>query len=141
MATQYRLAHLFTETASFTAEQQRFIRTVASVDFLIYRSVGLRPVLAIEVDGWGFHENKPEQLARDCIKNSIFEAAGLPVPLRLRTTGSEEERHIRAALDVALEHATPEALVLPEARTGPARSARPGRRTPRAGSVQREEQG
>ncbi len=126
VAPQYRLAHLFTETASFTAEQQRFIRTVASVDFLIYRSVGLRPVLAIEVDGWGFHENKPEQLTRDCIKDRIFEAAGLPAPLRLRTTGSEEEARIRAALDAALAHATPESLVLPKARTGPSRSARPG---------------
>ncbi|MDZ7915746.1 MAG: hypothetical protein U5O16_28650 [Rhodococcus sp. (in: high G+C Gram-positive bacteria)] len=28
--------------------------------------------MAIEVDGYQFHENKPEQLARDDVKNSIF---------------------------------------------------------------------
>lgn len=141
VAPQYRLAHLFTETASFTTEEQRFIRTTASVDFLVYRSVGLRPVLAIEVDGWAFHENKPAQLERDLIKDSIFQAAGLPLPLRLPTTGSDEEARIRAALDAALEHATPEPTVLPDARTGPSRSARPGRRAARAGSVQHEEHG
>ncbi|WP_226346866.1 AAA domain-containing protein [Agilicoccus flavus] len=136
VAPQYRLAHLFTETAAFTTEQQRFLRTTSSVDFLVYRSVSLRPVLAIEVDGWAFHENKPEQLERDRVKDSIFHTAGLPLPLRLSTTGSEEGARIRTALDAALEHATPESLVLSDARTGSSRSdRRPGRRAARAGSV------
>lgn len=98
---QYRLANLFTDLAGFDEEQRRFIRTTSSVDIVVYRSVSLRPVLAIEVDGWRFHENNPRQQVRDAVKDSIFAAAGVPL-LRLPTTGSGEHDRIKAALDSAL---------------------------------------
>jgi pyrrolidone-carboxylate peptidase len=58
------------------------------------------PVLAVEVDGFAFHENNPAQLVRDALKNDILAARGLPL-LRLPTTGSGEEDRIRRALDNA----------------------------------------
>jgi hypothetical protein len=43
----------------------------ASVDFVVYNRVTSEPLLAIEVDGFAFHENNPDQLARDRHKNDI----------------------------------------------------------------------
>jgi hypothetical protein len=75
----------------------------ASVDFVVYNRVTNQPLLAIEVDGFAFHENNPEQLARDAIKDDILRAHQMPL-LRLSTTGSGEHRRIRQALDDAEVH-------------------------------------
>lgn len=99
---QYRLIHLFGTPDIFDAEQLRFIRTTASVDFVVERPVSRKPLLAIEVDGWKYHENNPEQQARDRLKDSIFERAGMPL-LRLETTGSNEHERITRALHAALD--------------------------------------
>ena len=70
----------------------------ASVDFVIYRKCGNRFAFAIEVDGFAFHENNPEQLTRDRLKQAIFDKYGLKI-LRLPTNGSGEEQKILAMLD------------------------------------------
>ena len=70
----------------------------ASVDFVIYRKCGNRFAFAIEVDGFAFHENNPEQLTRDRLKQAIFDKYGLKIP-RLPTNGSGEEQKILAMLD------------------------------------------
>lgn len=75
----------------------------ASVDFVAYNRVTNQPLLAIEVDGFEFHENKPEQLARDALKDEILSAHRMPL-LRLPTTGSREHQRIRQALDDAETH-------------------------------------
>jgi very-short-patch-repair endonuclease len=62
-----------------------------------------RPLLAIEVDGFAYHENNPAQLERDSLKNEILHTYGMPL-LRLPTTGSGEEQRIRTALDQADAH-------------------------------------
>lgn len=77
--------------------QRAFVRSRSSLDFLIYNRITRRPALAIEVDGFGFHENRPEQLRRDALKDQVLESVGIPL-LRLATTGSDEERRIREAL-------------------------------------------
>jgi hypothetical protein len=59
-----------------------------------------QPLLAIEVDGFACHENRPDQQARDALKVEILDAHQMPL-LRLRTTGSGEDRRIRQALDDA----------------------------------------
>lgn len=41
----------------------------ASVDFVVYNRVTNQPLLAIEVDGFAFHENSPDQRARDALKD------------------------------------------------------------------------
>ncbi|MFD1531952.1 DUF2726 domain-containing protein [Pseudonocardia aurantiaca] len=57
-------------------------------------------MLAIEVDGFAYHEDNPTQLERDAIKDEILRTHQMPL-LRLPTTGSGEDSRIRRALDVA----------------------------------------
>lgn len=54
-------------------------------------------MLAIEVDGTGFHAAGSKQAERDMKKNSILEKCAVPL-LRLRTDGSGEKEKIRTAL-------------------------------------------
>lgn len=61
------------------------------VDFLLFNQMDKQPVLAIEVDGTGFHEVGSKQAERDIKKNSILEKCAVPL-LRLRTDGSGEKR-------------------------------------------------
>lgn len=79
-------------------EERRYVNNGASVDFVIHRKLDKSPVLAIEVDGFAFHENNPRQLDNDRLKDHIFDAYGLPL-LRLPTTGSGEELRIRMKLN------------------------------------------
>ena len=51
----------------------------------------------IEVDGFAFHENRPEQLKRDALKDSILKKYEIPL-LRLATNGSGEQERIIQAL-------------------------------------------
>ena len=66
----------------------------------MYNRVTNQPLLAIEVDGFAFHENNPDQRARDALKDEILDAHQMPL-LRLPTTGSREQQRIRQALDDA----------------------------------------
>lgn len=65
------------------------------MDFLLFNQMDKQPVLAIEVDGTGFHEARSKQAGRD--KNSILEKCAVPF-LRLRTDGSGEKGKIQTAL-------------------------------------------
>ncbi len=94
---QILLCNLVPTPDGLGKDQRAFIRRRSSVDFVIYNRITRRPVLAIEVDGFRFHEDRPEQQRRDALKDSILERFGIPL-LRLATTGSDEERRIRAAL-------------------------------------------
>lgn len=98
--SQILLRNLFADLSRLTPEQQAYVRLRASVDFVVSNRVTRQPVLAIEVDGFAFHENNPDQLHRDAIKNEILRAYRMPL-LRLPTTGSGEHRRIRQALDAA----------------------------------------
>ena len=69
----------------------------------MYNQVTNQPLLAIEVDGFAFHENNPDQQARDALKNEIMLAHQMPL-LRLSTTGSREHQRIRQELDNAEAH-------------------------------------
>ncbi|MBD5277532.1 MAG: DUF2726 domain-containing protein, partial [Bacteroides sp.] len=51
------------------------------------------PLLAIETDGYSFHNEKTEQFQRDRIKDKILALYGLPL-LRLSTVGHGEEQRI-----------------------------------------------
>jgi hypothetical protein len=100
---QVLLRNLLPGLSRLTAAQLAYVKHHASVDFVVYNRVTNQPLLAIEVDGFAFHENNPEQLARDARKNAILEAHQMPL-LRLATTGSGEERRIRQELDNAEAH-------------------------------------
>lgn len=63
------------------------------VDFLVYNRISKRAILAIEVDGYAFHQKETAQAKRDLLKNHIFELYYIPL-LRFSTTGSGERERI-----------------------------------------------
>ena len=67
------------------------------LDFLIINHVTKKPVLAIETDGYNFHNDETEQHKRDLMKDHILEVYGLPL-LRLKTTDSGEKEKITSKL-------------------------------------------
>lgn len=89
--TQIRLNQIAASTnPSVTAREHDFMAR-ASCDFVLYFKVGKTPLGVIEVDG-GSHD-RPDQAARDALKNSILEKSGIPI-LRLRTVESRIEEKI-----------------------------------------------
>jgi len=56
------------------------------------------PVLAIEVDGYKFHELNEKQRERDENKNSVLRKMAIPL-LRFSTVGSGEREKLNRALD------------------------------------------
>ncbi|MBV9649896.1 MAG: AAA family ATPase [Pseudonocardiales bacterium] len=84
---QVLLRNLLVDLSRLTPRHEAFVRHRASVDFVVYNRVTNYPLLAIEVDGFAFHENNPDQLKRDTLKNEIFQIYQMPL-LRLATTGS-----------------------------------------------------
>ena len=72
------------------------------LDFLIINHVTKMPVLAIETDGYTYHNNETEQHQRDLLKNHILEIYGLPL-LRLQTNESGEKGKIISSLNSILK--------------------------------------
>lgn len=97
-AVHVSLATLVKSYEPLTKEERQYARNpLTHVDFLLFNQMDKQPVLAIEVDGTGFHEAGSNQAARDMKKNSILEKCAVPL-LRLRTDGSGEKEKIRNAL-------------------------------------------
>jgi AAA domain/Protein of unknown function (DUF2726) len=103
VTSQVLLRNLLPDLGRLTLAQRAYIQHRASVDFVVYNRVTNQPLLAIEVDGFTFHENSPDQRARDALKDEILDAHQMPL-LRLPTTGSREHQQIRQALDNAEAH-------------------------------------
>ncbi|OAX54159.1 AAA domain-containing protein [Xanthomonas graminis] len=72
-------------------QRERAFMARASCDFVLYFKVGKIPLGVIEVDG-GSHD-RPDQLARDALKNGILAKSGIAI-LRLRTVESRIEERI-----------------------------------------------
>jgi hypothetical protein len=100
VSSQVLLRNLLPDLSRLTPAQRGYVQHRASVDFVVYNRVTNQPLLAIEVDGFAFHENSPDQRARDALKDKILDAHQMPL-LRLPTTGSREPQQIRQALDKA----------------------------------------
>lgn len=98
---QMLLRNLLPDLRRLTPEQAAYVKHRSSVDFVISNRITNRLVLTIEVDGFKYHEDNPEQLRRDALKDQIFATYGIPL-LRLPTTGSGEEEKIRRKLDEVL---------------------------------------
>jgi hypothetical protein len=64
------------------------------VDFVIFRKTSKQPLLAIEVDGYAFHNSNNNrakiQCERDAIKNKLLSEAKIPL-IRFNTTGSNKK--------------------------------------------------
>lgn len=60
-----------------------------------------QPVLAIETDGYSYHNDETEQHQRDMMKDHILSNYGLPL-LRLSTKGSGEREKIISSLNMVV---------------------------------------
>jgi hypothetical protein len=94
------LRNLLNTVDLLTPEELNFVNNRASLDFIIFRKVDKSCVLAVEVDGFAFHENNPDQLHRDALKDAILKKHKIPL-LRLATNGSSEREKIERALQEA----------------------------------------
>ncbi|OLU13194.1 helicase [Pseudomonas sp. PA1(2017)] len=88
---QIKLNQVASPTNPSLTERELAFMTRASCDFVVYFKVGKTPLGVIEVDG-GFHD-RPDQAARDALKNSILAKSNIPI-LRLRTVESRIEERI-----------------------------------------------
>lgn len=95
-AREYSLRDLVRDCSGLSDDEVQYIRNNARLDFLIYSTIDKAPILAIEVDGVGFHATAAQE-ARDRMKDRILSALGLPF-VRLSTNGHSEGERIRAAL-------------------------------------------
>ncbi|MFK4439183.1 hypothetical protein ABH897_003960 [Paenibacillus sp. RC73] len=98
---QVYLKNFLSSTDLLDEGERKYIKNNASLDFVVYHKLDKRPQLVIEVDGFAYHENKPEQLERDRKKDSILAKYKVPF-LRLKTEGSGEEQKVREMLDSVL---------------------------------------
>lgn len=82
------------ETSFMTIEERKYASNYSThLDFLIINAVSKQSVLAIETDGYSYHNEESEQYQRDLMKNHILSTYGLPL-LRLSTKGSNEKEKV-----------------------------------------------
>ena len=81
------------------SEEQRVyaMNPLTHIDLLIYSKISKKPVLAIEVDGYEFHNNNFKQEKRDIMKDNILNLFKIPM-LRLATNESGEKEKILLTL-------------------------------------------
>lgn len=72
-------------------ERQYALNDLTHVDFVIYKTIDNSPFLAIEVDGYKYHQDGTTQAERDELKNEILKKYNIPL-LRFKTNGSDEKR-------------------------------------------------
>ena len=93
------LRQVVKDTSLMSEEELRYAGNYNThLDFLIINRVSKQPVLAIETDGYSFHNDETEQHKRDLMKNHILQCYGLPL-LRLSTKGSGEREKVTAMLN------------------------------------------
>lgn len=82
----YPLCRLVANWELLTDEERQFAKMQWShVDFLIYNSLTKDPLIAIEVDGWAYHNDSTVQRSRDDMKDDILAKFDLTL-FRIRTT-------------------------------------------------------
>lgn len=102
VAPQVLLRNEFENLSGLSNEEVAYIKHRSSFDFVVYYRVGNRPAFAVEVDGYAFHRNRPDQERRDALKDSICHQKGLPL-LRLPTWHGDAERRLQGWMDAAVE--------------------------------------
>lgn len=91
------LQNLLNDTKLLTKAEAKFVVNRGSLDFVIFYKQDKSCKVVVEVDGFAFHENNPEQLKRDAMKDSILKKYHVPL-LRLATNGSMEKRKLEEVL-------------------------------------------
>lgn len=96
------LRQVVRDTSLMSEEELRYASNYSThLDFLIINRVTKQPVLAIETDGYSYHNDSTKQHNRDLMKNHILGCYGLPL-LRLSTKGSNEKERLTKELDSKL---------------------------------------
>ncbi|WP_430787200.1 AAA domain-containing protein [Virgibacillus flavescens] len=92
------LRMLIKDPVKLTDVERKFAMNILThTDFVIFNKIDRMPVLVVEVDGHAFHAANETQLKRDEMKDTILQKYGIPI-IRMKTTGSEEERVLRDKL-------------------------------------------
>lgn len=95
----YPIRYLINNTQGLSEREKKYaLHPSTHIDFLVINRVTKEPLLAIETDGYSFHNEKTEQFQRDRMKDKILELYGLQL-LRLSTVGYGEEPKIVDALN------------------------------------------
>lgn len=93
------LRNVIRDWSLLNEEEKRYISHYSThLDFLIINHVTKKPVLAIETDGYSYHNDETEQHKRDLLKNHILVTYELPL-LRLKTNESGEKDKITTQLN------------------------------------------
>lgn len=102
VATHVPLRHIIKDKTGLTQREMEFASNANShLDFLIFSRLSYQPVIAIEVDGYGYHDANATQVERDRVKDSIMGKYGIPI-LRFSTVGSDERRRLKETFAVVL---------------------------------------
>ncbi len=96
------LQQVVKNTDFLSAEEKKYAANYRThLDFLIINRVSKLPILAIETDGYSYHNDSTIQHKRDLMKNHILSTYGLPL-LRLSTKGSGERERITELLNALI---------------------------------------
>ncbi len=94
IVSHFPLNMIIKDTSLMTQEEFKYASNDwTHVDFLLYSKIDKSPLLAIEVDGYKYHNLNDKQTKRDSLKNSIFEKYGIKL-LRFSTKGSNEKQRL-----------------------------------------------
>ncbi len=96
---QFPMNKLIRDFSLLNERECEYARNSAThVDFLIFKRISKKPVLAVEVDGYEYHKTGTEQAERDKMKDRIMELYGVPL-VRCATNGSGEREKIVGRLE------------------------------------------
>ncbi len=98
----YTLNLLISDYSQFSEREYRYAKNSNThVDFVVFNKLDKLPILAIEVDGYKFHELNEKQRERDKLKNRILKYLGIHL-IRFSTVGSGEKEKLISELDKLL---------------------------------------
>lgn len=96
---QFPMNKLIRDFSLLNERECEYARNSAThIDFLIFKRISKKPVLAVEVDGYEYHKAGTEQAERDRMKDRIMELYGVPL-VRCATNGSGEREKIVGRLE------------------------------------------
>ena len=96
---QFPMNKLIRDYSLLNERECKYARNSAThIDFLIFKRISKKPVLAVEVDGYEYHKAGTEQAERDRMKDRIMELYGVPL-VRCATNGSGEREKIVGRLE------------------------------------------
>ncbi len=87
------------DKSKYSQEEARYLtHPWTHLDFVVFNRFDKEPLLAIEVDGIAYHEQREKQVGHDKIKDRCLQDCGLSI-LRVKTNGSNERDKIAQKLE------------------------------------------